>query len=124
MVRHRKGLSSTVDDMHAVDKHCDQIEREYHRYSEETLTTDTARDNEWFNCYREADTHLSVLEVTVESQDERIKKLEKALGKKVAGVVLFLLCFKWDLIRLNSWCGSMCPSRFTGGKGVLNQQIH
>ena len=110
MGHHRRGLSSTVDDMHAVDDCCNQIEREFRRYSKEMLTTDMARDNEWFNRYREADTRLSVLEATVEAQDDRIKRLEKALGKKVAGAVLFLLCFEWNLIHLNSWCGSRCPT--------------
>ena len=86
MLRHRRGLSSTVDDMHVLDDRCDRIEREFRQYSKEMLTTETARDNNWFNRYREADTHLSRLEAITEAQEERIKKLEKALGKRTKGL--------------------------------------
>ena len=85
MVRHQKGLSTTCDDLNKVEDRQDRIEREFRRYSEEMLTTDTARENTWFQKWREADTRMSVLETTVDAQEERIKKLERALGKRTKG---------------------------------------
>ena len=87
MVRHRRGLSTTCDDLNKVEDRQDRIEREFRRYSEEMLTTYTARDNNWFNRYREADTRLSRFEAITEAQEERIKKLERALGKRTKGLL-------------------------------------
>lgn len=85
MDRFDRASCHTNEDMEKINDRCYRIEREYRCYSEEMKTVNDARENTWYQRWREADTRMVELKTLLEEQDDRIKKLEKIMGKKPEG---------------------------------------